>query len=174
MRNPPWVPAGVTPCVYQGDRRNSFVFGGRVGTIAPLALRDGRFLDVRMGLAIHGTPEGRRLKVTHSVFQYQVSGSGNDWIFRYEYARNPPGPHPPTHLHIRGTLTENCLRTGDSLERIHFPGSSRISLEAVIRLLIEEFHVVPVKPRSFWRPLLTETERAFLDIAHRAPSRPRR
>ncbi|MGD0074476.1 MAG: hypothetical protein ABSD31_09055 [Candidatus Binataceae bacterium] len=70
--------------VYQGPRRNAYLLGSQSGQMAPVQLRDGRFLDVRMGLTIHGTQDGWRLKVMNSVFQYQVTATGDDWIFRYE------------------------------------------------------------------------------------------
>ncbi len=165
---------GHSLCVYQGERRNNFLISGRTGMIAPIALTDGRFLDVRMGLAIHGTDQGPRLKVIHSVFQYQTDDAGNDWIFPYEYDRHPHRLHPPTHFHVRGELTENCLPIGETLEKIHFPASARVSLESVIRLLIDQFGVSANTPRSFWRVVLTESEKAFLDIAHRAVSGARR
>lgn len=159
--------------VYRGERRNNYFLSSQTGALTPIALRDGRFLDVRMGLAIQGTTDGSRLKTLNSVFQYQSDLDGNNWIFRYEYARHPTGPHPPTHLHLRGQLTEACLRAGDTLEHIHFP-ATRVPLEAVIRLLIDQFHVPTTERRNFLRKVLLESERAFLDIAHRAPSGPRR
>ena len=73
------------------------------------------------------------------------------------------------HFHIRGDLTEKCLRAGESLERIHFP-ATRVSLEAVIRLLADQFHVRSLLQRGELRKLLTQTEREFLNIAHRAVS----
>ncbi len=39
-------------------------------------------------------------------------------------------------------------------------------LEGVIRLLVEEFGVQCNQPASVWRPVLAETERSFLEIAH--------
>lgn len=153
--------------LYRGERTSRYVLGGLSDPLASVPLRDGRFLDVRMGLAIYGTPDGRRLKVDQSVFQYQ--SSPGSWVFRYEYNRHPVGPHPPTHLHVRGELAENCLREGELLEHVHFP-ATRVSLEAVIRLLVDQFHVPSQLKRSDLRKLLTQTEREFLDIAHRAIS----
>ena len=126
-----------------------------------------------MYMSIQGTPEGRRLKVDSSGFQYQADQDGKRWIFRYEYERNPPRPHPPTHFHVRGNLMEACLPDGELLEDIHFP-VLRISIEAIIRVLVDQFHVPCQSPRSVWRAMLTESERPFLDIAHRAVSGPRR
>jgi hypothetical protein len=70
-------------------------------------------------------------------------------------------------------LTESALRAGETLEHVHFP-ATRVPLEAVIRLLIEQFHVRPVTPRSVWRKVFAHTERDFIDVAHRAISGPNR
>ena len=61
------------------------------------------------------------------------------------------------------------------LDRSPFPNpTQRISLEAVIRLLIEQFGVPANQPPDIWRPMLTESEAAFLEIAHRSLSGPER
>jgi len=109
-----------------------------------------------------------------SIYQYQTSNTEDDWIFRYEYDRHPHRPHPPTHLHVRGELTENCMTGSERLEDIHFPASARVSLESVIRLLADQFGVRTNTRRGFWRAVLTESEKPFLEIAHRGPSGPKR
>jgi hypothetical protein len=111
--------------------------------------------------------------VINSGFQYQIDSDGKQWIFRYDYDRFPQRPYPPTHFHVRGELTEDCLPGGEVLENIHFP-ATRVSLEAIIRLLIDQFGVSPAKPRRIWRKLLAESEIEFLDIAHRGLSGPKR
>ena len=151
----------------QGNRKNNYFLNGR--SLEPMALTDGRYLRIYMGLAIHRTKEGERLKILNSGYQYQADTNGKEWIFRYDYERNPVRPHPPTHLHLRGTLTENCLPAGKALDDIHFP-AARVSLEAVIRLLIDQFKVHARTGRSHWRRLLTESEKAFLEIANKALS----
>lgn len=151
----------------QGDRKNNYILSGR--SFEPMALTDKRYLRIYMGLAIHKTKDGPRLKVLNSGFQYQADTNGKEWIFRYDYERNPVRPHPPTHFHLRGTLVENCLPAGKALDDIHFP-ATRVSLEAVIRLLIDQFQVRARTSRSHWRKLLTESEKAFMAIAHKALS----
>ena len=163
--------SGSSLHLQQGPRTNNYILSGRL--LAPMGLTDGRYLRIYMGLAIQKTKNGPRLKVLNSGFQYQTDTSGTNWIFRYDYERQPVRPHPPTHFHVRGHLTENCLPAGMALERVHFP-ATRVSLEAVIRLLIDQFHVPTQSIRSIWRKLLTETEREFLDIANRAASGPKR
>jgi len=162
---------GASLHLQQGERRNNYIVGGRL--LAPIQLRDGKFLRVYYGLAIQGTSEGPRLKVINSGFKYQVDIDGKRWIFRYDYDRFPRRPYPPTHFHIRGDLKENCLPGGEVLEDIHFP-ATRVSLEAVIRLLIDQFGVSPATPRGIWRKLLAKSEADFLDIAHRGLSGPKR
>ena len=162
---------GTNLHLQQGERRNNYIVAGQL--LAPVKLRDGRFLRVYYGLAIHRTPVGPRLKVINSGFQYQIDPGGNRWIFRYDYDREPQRPYPPTHFHIRGDLRENCLASRDLLENIHFP-ATRVSLEAIIRLLIDQFGVPSAKPRDIWRKLLVESEREFLNIAHRGLSGSRR
>lgn len=104
-------------------------------------------------------------------YQYQVDQDGECWVFRYDYVRIPPEPHPGAHLQIRGNLVEDCLPLGVSLERIHFP-TMHISLESVIRLLADGFGVPCNGPPEIWRPVLAESERLFLDIAHRPTTSP--
>lgn len=155
----------------QGERRNTFLMSGR--NSRPLELTNGHYLRLHYTLEIVNTSDGPRLKVMDSGFQYQVDEIGKQWIFRYDYVRNPPRPHPATHFHIRGNLTETCLPPNIQLADVHFP-AIRVSIEAVIRLLIEQFKIRSRQPHSFWRPLLTESERQFIQIAHRPLSGPPR
>ena len=156
--------SGVRLAYGQG---NDPVLGGWSGPTDPLCLTNGYYLRLSIALYRERTDEGPRVKVRTSSFQYQLDPLGDEWIFRYDYLRNPPAPHPACHLQIRGTFTE----TGDRFERMHFP-THRISLEAVIRLLLEEFRVPPRRPPDFWRPLLAESESVFIGIHHRSLSGP--
>jgi hypothetical protein len=113
------------------------------------------------------------VKVASSSFQYQLDEEGDSWVFRYDYVRQPPDPHPAAHVHVRGSLAEQCLRDKQALEDIHFP-TQRVSLESVIRLLIEQFNVSAHQPSEIWRPLLAESEALFLEIAHKSLSGPAR
>lgn len=156
-----------------GPRANTFVLGGWNGPDDPLPLNDGRYLRLAVGLYLEDTSDAPRLKVEHSSYQYQGDQEGDQWIFRYDFLRNPPDPYPGSHLQVRGTLLEDCLPQGLTLERIHFP-TVRISLEAIIRLLVDQFEVPANTDPEVWRPILAETERAFYGIAHRSLSGPER
>ncbi|MBI3030945.1 MAG: hypothetical protein HYY64_15680 [Candidatus Rokubacteria bacterium] len=156
-----------------GPRPNTFVLGGWNGPDDPLPLNNGRFLRVTVGLYLEGTEHGPRLKVEQSSYQYQEDREGDRWIFRYDFLRNPPAPHPANHLQVRGGLLEDCLPQGLTLERVHFP-TARVSLEGIMRLLVEQFGVPTNAAPEVWRPVLAETERAFYGIAHRSLSGPER
>jgi hypothetical protein len=62
---------------------------------------------------------------------------GNDWLFRYDYQRDPvDNRYPSAHLHVRADLKEGAEVLGmeNPLERAHFP-TGRVSVPAIIRLL---------------------------------------
>jgi hypothetical protein len=99
------------------------------------------------------------------MYQYQGDQAGRDWVFRYDYIRDPRDHHPASHLQVRGALHTPVLPADKPLERVHFP-TRRMSIEAIVRLLIQEFGVPPKRNDTFWRPLLTESTRLFYEIAH--------
>jgi hypothetical protein len=160
---------GIVRLTY-GTSRDRAALGGSGGPTDPLPLNDGRFLRVSVSLYL---TERNRLAVSTSSYQYQVDRDGDRWIFRYDYLREPgPQPHPSAHFQVRGTLSESDVLGADQpLDRVHFP-TGRIALEGVIRCLAEQFHVQCNQPPEVWRPLLAESEQAFLDVAHRPLSGP--
>ncbi|HEY4003346.1 MAG TPA: DUF6516 family protein, partial [Candidatus Xenobia bacterium] len=138
---------------------------------APLRLTNDRFLRLTMILREN---KGSNPSVLAYSYQYQLEAetATDDWVFRYDFDRFPENPHPPAHLHIRGSLlSEGVLPDKTPLERLHF-ATCRVSLEAVIRVLIEQFGVEPVKPPSLWRPILDLSERLFHDTLQHLPSGP--
>lgn len=160
-----------------GPDRSRAVLAGSEGSGDGLRLNDGRFLrmDVRLALGAP-TPAPRLLKVEKASYQYQRQRSGRDgggWIFRYDYLRQPGSDwHPGSHLQLDGSLVHGeALPEGLPLRRIHFP-VGRIGIEAVIRLLADEFQVPTNAQGATWRPVLAEAERLFLDIAHQPLSGP--
>jgi hypothetical protein len=100
------------------------------------------------------------LKVEKSLYQYQTDVDGQRWIVCYDYLRYPAEPHPGMHVQVRGSLTEAVLSEHAMLERIHFP-TGRVSLEALIRPLIKQFHVPTNTPTDIWRPALRRARRHF-------------
>jgi len=131
----------------------------------PIRLRNGNYLRVWQSLFVENTSDGPRLKVLASVYQYARDEAQRDWLFRYDYARIPPNHYPGAHLQVRGTPPAADWLTGNSLDRIHFP-THRVSLEAVPRLLIEDFGVPAAKPEPYWRAVLATSEDEFRKIAH--------
>lgn len=169
---------------WPGNRRDRADLAGREHFQEPLPLRDGRYLKMAIGLFLEGTPEGRRVKVSDSAYQYQVDPDPDtkNWIFRYDYIRDPsavykesePYPYPQAHLQINAELTiAGIPLPKGSLSHVHFP-TRRMPLEGVIRLLAEEEQFgVPCADRpEIWRPLLATAEGEFLAIAHDAPLGP--
>ncbi len=165
------LPNGIAVRLSKGPRRGVYALGGYGGPTDPLRLNDGRYLRTTMTLFLTDTTDGSRVKVETSSLQYQMDETGDRWIFRYDYVREPPEPHPSAHIHVRGSLIEPCLAAKQSLEDVHFP-TNRVSIESVIRLLIEQFAVPPNNAPEIWRPLLAESEALFMQIAHKALSGP--
>lgn len=165
------LPTGAAIRLTRGPRNGVYVIGGQAGPTDPVQLSDERFLRVAITLYLTKTDQGLRVKVQNSSFQYQIDSQGDRWIFRYDYVREPPDPHPSAHVHVRGTLTEPCLASKQSLEDVHFP-TNRVSIESVIRLLIEQFNLPPNNAPEVWRPLLAESETLFMKIAHKPISGP--
>lgn len=164
-------PAGAVKAeIGPRKKRDRAVISGRLADgVVPLL--DGKFLKIVLE-AYLDPEDGEKLKVAKSVYQYQADEAGDRWIVRYEYLRHPADPHPAMHLHVRGTLTEaGALPEDTPLERIHFP-TDRVSIEAVIRLLVDQFKVETRTQPEVWRAVFAETEAAFLEIARRGLSGP--
>src|SRR5262245_51834333 len=78
--------------------------------------------------------------------------------------------HAPAHIHVRANPAEPCLGAKALFERVPFP-TAGVSLEAILRLLIDDFGVPANEPGEVWRPLLQETEQAFMEIARQPQAR---
>jgi hypothetical protein len=148
------------------------VLGGRAGPTSPVRLRDGWWL--RVAYSLHLAPhEGKtkRLKVEQTSVQYQGNesddqGGGLKEVFRYDYLRVDDSKHPKAHINIHASLVEaDVLAPGATLARVHFP-TSRVSLEAILRLLIVDFKVPTATDDEVWQPVLATSEMAFQEIAH--------
>jgi hypothetical protein len=160
--------------LYYLPGRRRVDLGGQADPLQPLALQDGRYLRLSMALYLENVPEGERLKVSTASFQYQADADPGTyaWIFRYEYLRDPGAgyTYPQSHLHINGELSVPGVLADDRpLPRIHFP-TRRIPLEAVIRLLVEQFQVRAATPFEFWRPLVARPKTRSLPSLTRPSS----
>ncbi|MFA5891843.1 MAG: hypothetical protein WDA27_12980 [Actinomycetota bacterium] len=164
--------AGSAPRLFYGPGpRKRAALGGPGKILDPIKLANGNYLRLSVSLYLDDTPDGRRMKVEKSSYQYQLDREGKRWIFRYDYIREAGAdPHPQAHVQIHGRLAESGV-AHRGLSKIHFP-TGRIALEGIIRLLIEEFDVPANQPPETWRPVLAEAEQAFLAVAHRPTSAP--
>jgi hypothetical protein len=142
-----------------------------MGPRDPLPLTNGHFLRFSLTLFRERTGDGHRIKVADSSYQYQIDRDGEQWVFRYDFLRQPADPHPASHLQINASVPEGWLPRDIPFGRVHFP-TDRVSFEAVIRLLIDQFAVPAQEEAGLWRPLLAESEAAFLGIRHRSLSGP--
>ena len=162
---------GSVPRLTYGATRDKATLGGMGGPQDPLRLRDGNYLKVVSFLYLANTENGTRLKVRDSSYQYQLDTDGHDWIFRYDYERDASDRHPPAHVHVRGQLSAEVIGKDRPLERVHLP-TTRVSFEAVLRLLAEQFEVPTATPSEIWRPVLAEAEQLFAAIANQPLSGP--
>lgn len=137
----------------------------------PLKLNDGRYLRLAAYVYLDPSAPDNFLRVEETSYQYQFDKDGDRWIFRYDYLRNPSHAYPAAHVQIRGELAESEAFQTPSLPRLHWP-TGRVSLEAVIRLLAEQFQIPCNQPPEIWRLALAESERDFLQVAHRPLSGP--
>jgi hypothetical protein len=149
------------------DRQPRRVLGGPGGLpTRPVRLRNGRWLRVSVALWLDDTGPQTRLKVSDSSFQYQDDQPGQREILRYDYLRQPNRHEPASHLNIYADLTvPGVLPTGRPLSRVHFP-TRRIPLEAVLRMLADDFNVPTATHDTIWRPVLATSEGLFSQIAH--------
>lgn len=131
----------------------------------PVKLCNRAFLPVWMSLFLETTDEGERLKVKEASFQYQLDLEGKQWVWRYDYVRESSGRHPAGHLQVNAVPVEKVSLPRKVLANAHFP-TGRVSLEAMIRLLIDGFGVRPNQDREVWEPVLLESEGLFLEVAH--------
>ena len=145
----------------QGGKEEKFMVAGWRPN-DPVPLNDSRYLRLAISLQLIDTPQGPRLKSIDSSFQYQLDKEGDRWIFRYDYLRHS-ADHPPAHFQIRANLSENSVLTQQrqTLERIHFP-TSRVSLEAIIRLLVDEFGINCNEPPDVGDPYSPRAKGCFL------------
>jgi hypothetical protein len=134
-------------------------------------LNGGGYLRFTMGLYLKPDGADKYLRSSISSYQYQLDKAGDDWVFRYEYERDRHASdrRPMGHLHVCGDLHADCLDQKDTLDRVHF-ACGRPTIEGLITVLADEFHIDTNSADEVWRPALRETEAAFLSHAHPALS----
>lgn len=119
-------------------------------------------LSVLQRFVIQMTDDEERgpYKVRTNMYVYQVATRAEEELFAYHWTPEEDEylyrVHP--HLHIGAVSI-----TGDApipnFPKLHLP-TARVSLESIIRLLIEDLGVRP--RRDAWREILTTSEEAFI------------
>jgi hypothetical protein len=127
---------------------------------------------LRLDISLFLDPESNRIKVHQSRYQYQADQVGKAWVFRYDYLRYPDSgyEHPPAHLQVNGFLSAEVEHSHE-LKKVHF-AVGRVPLEGVLRTIAVQFGAGCNEADEIWMPLLAESERGFIEIAHVPPSGP--
>ena len=133
-----------------------------------IPLKNGCYLRITMTVRI---TTNNHLAVPVSSFQYQAHEGDQAEIFRYDYTREQKDRHPRAHLNVHGNLSQSVLPRGKHLQSVHFP-TGRIPLEAVIRLLIEQFEVPAATSDDVWMAALAASEDEFRQVCDRPLSGP--
>ncbi len=99
-------------------------------------------------------------KVSTVAYVYDVVDRDGRELLTYHWHPDAAGPDFP-HLHVSGRV--GTLSVGDdvppvALGEMHLP-TDRIAFEAIVRLLIREFEVAPL--RSDWEERLANSEAVF-------------
>lgn len=123
-----------------------------------LRLTNGNFVKFYMTFDFG---KGQPLSIRQSAFQYQLDQArmSKQFVFRYDYSAEPEPLHPAAHLQINGALA-TPEAAPDKLSNIRFP-VNRPSVESMLRLLINDFGVVPNDAKN-WSEILDFSEEAFL------------
>lgn len=98
-----------------------------------------------------------RYRATTEGWKYDILDDERREILSYHW--HPDGQRDAPHMHVGSVLlnTER-YRLGKVFSSLHLP-TERISIEHVIRLLIEEFEVIP--KRDDWRQALETGQTQF-------------
>jgi len=134
-------PTGGAHVLYV-NRGEWAALGGRLG------------LSLRVGMRYRIIPaEGARgpWRITTAAYSYAVGDRDGREVFAYHW--NPAMPPTFPHLHVGARASGDLL-----VQNAHLP-TGRVALEAVVRLLVTELHVPPL--RRDWRAVLRRGEDRF-------------
>jgi hypothetical protein len=98
-----------------------------------------------------------RYRVTTEGWKHDILDDKRREILSYHW--HPDGHRDTPHMHVGSVLlnTER-QRLGKGFSSLHLP-TERISIEQIVRLLIEEFEVIP--KRGDWRRILENGQKQF-------------
>lgn len=124
-----------------------------------LPLVDGGFLYLYQRLVLRR--KEKFLTTAEYRYTYETSQTRDDWIFRYEYLREPGDdyPYPLAHAHFNGTPEKYA--GGKSFPALHLP-TGRVTVEDVLRHLVVEHEIGPIS--DSWEQTLKETKESFEEI----------
>jgi hypothetical protein len=148
----------VVSCICRTPIQRAFEVNRRVGRISfpneaavPVAGRHNLSLKVFHAFDVSEDPTGWRVR--SRAYAYYVLARERGEIIAFHW-------HPDRGLVALPHAHFKTLNDPFPMGKAHMP-TGRISMEAVIRLLIDELAVEPL--RRDWRSVLARTERAFID-----------
>lgn len=105
-------------------------------------------------------PDRGPFKVRTKSYFYHIATQSREELLAYHWEPETSEGRTFPHLHVGlVSIAQDAPIPRERFHRLHIP-TGRVSLESVIRLLIEEFGVVPQK--DDWREILDDTEEAFM------------
>jgi hypothetical protein len=125
---------------------------------AILNRRNGQVLKLELAhryTVTEGDYERGPWKVSTVEYIYEVADESDEPIARFHWHSVSAQPGDEVrwpHVHVHGD------RAALTLHKLHLP-TGRVSIESVVRFLIDDFDVVPV--RANWDAILREREEAF-------------
>jgi hypothetical protein len=131
--------------------RNSPV---KLGRDKLFTFRIGQQFEVIKGEGRLGPFKVQTLAYAYTLYALDKRDDREREIFSYHW--HPRGQSPIIYPHLH--LAQGAEVGRDDVRGAHFP-TGRISLEEVLRLVIEEFHVKPL--RHDWADILQRTKAAF-------------
>lgn len=161
----------VSRHAYTPNEPNTAVFPKPVSLQGQTGGPSGLFLDVaHMFMITEVTPTGtkRQWRVTTRMYEYRLLDRDQTELLVYHWQPGADfgGPDYP-HVHVSATLNARVDAITElpiDLHALHI-ATGRVSLEAVVRMLIDEFHIKP--RRVDWRELLDKSEAVFGEEAAR-------
>jgi len=150
-----------------------------IGYRKPVRLRSASFGDLWFSLDVEFRVvqgEDRRYRATVRQYAYTIldSPDGDREIIAYHWTPDAPLPQRPfAHLHVGASiLSETHRRKPWSFQGVHVR-TEPIAAEHVVRMLFEEFGVVPLTPH--WEAILARSSNAlriFPPDDHRSRAHP--
>ena len=145
--------------------RPAIEYSAAVGAGLPVQLQGQHRLRLQVGhvFRLIETDDVDRgpIKAQTVRYQYVVNTNDNQELFAYHWApaAGESGRTFP-HMHIGSLVTAGSAFLPKTFSRLHIP-TSRVSLESVIRFLIEELEVEPIIEREKALTQLVQSEAAF-------------